>query len=143
MLRIRKEQFEAFQPVAEAEFALRLVEHLRDRHPKAIVRTPGRWTLVNRMSDAALLELVKSGIERARSYEFKFASSISAFVVLMFKAAPNFDQHPDISKILRGTKVQLEMRMQSVAKTTSAETWAQVKNSYDAGAWNKKPEVTR
>jgi hypothetical protein len=142
MLRIQRKQLEAFQPEAETDFALRVAEHLRERHPKVIVRTPGRWTLINRMSDAALLELVKSGIERAKSYEFKFASSISAFVVLMFKAAPNFDQHPDVSKALRDLKVPLEMRMQSVAKTTSAETWTQVKDRYDAGSWNKKPEVT-
>src|ERR1700754_3656648 len=101
MLRIRREQFEAFQPVAEVEFALRLVEHLRERHPKAIVRTPGRWSLVNRLSDASLLALVKSAIERARSYEFKFASRISAYVMLKFKTAPNCDQLPVISKPLR------------------------------------------
>jgi hypothetical protein len=139
MLRIRKEQVEAFQPVAEAEFSLRIMEHLRQHHAQTVVRLPQGATLVNRMSESTLVELIHSGIARARTYGLIWSSSISAFVVLMFKAAPNFDEHPAIHQFLIDEAVPPQDRVQSVLDKTSASVWSETRERYDAAAWQPKP----
>lgn len=139
MLRIRQEQVDAFQPIAEAEFALRIVNHLREHHPRLVVKRPDAQSLVERMPEDDLLELVKVGIARARSHGFTFSSSISAFVTLMFKAAPNFDQNPTISKSLQDALPE-EQRLQRIIENTPAGVWQQAKEQYDPSAWKPSPK---
>lgn len=136
MLRIRQEQIDAFQPVAEAEFALRVVGYLRQHHPRLIVKQPEGLSLVERMPDDALLPLVKLGIARARAHGFTFSSSISAFVILMFKAAPNFDRNPIIKQSLEEA-IPEEQRLQKLLENTGAEIWQQAKEQYDPTAWKQ------
>ena len=136
MLRIRKEQIEAFQPVAEADFAARIAAHLRENHGQVAVKLPKRLTLISRLDEESLLGLVKNGVARARSHSFTWASSISAFVVLMFKAAPNFDEHPAIRQSLGESPVE-EGRLNKLLTITGPTVWEEVKTQYDPAAWNK------
>lgn len=140
MLKIRAEQLEAFRPVAEAQFALRIVDHLRKKHAKAVARLPQGPTLVNRLPDALLLEMVQNGIARARCYGLSWESSITGFVVLMFKAAPNFDQHPTINRSLTDAQAPPEARIQNILEETKSSDWWDAKERYDPTAWQSKPK---
>ena len=136
MFRVRREQIDAFQPVVEAEFALRIVDYLRQHHPRLIVKQVDALSLVERIPEESLLQLVRSGITRARANRFTFSSSISAFVVLMFKAAPNFDQNPTISQSLKELLTE-EQRLPKLLETAGAEIWQQAKDHYDPSAWKQ------
>ena len=142
MLRIRKEQFDVFQPLAETDFVVRIEEHLRKEHENAIVRLPGHLTLVGRMTVTSLRELVQTGIARARSHGFTFASSISAFVVLMVKAAPNFDAHPVLREALTETGPE-EQRLKRLLSAASPAVWQETRDQYDPTAWVQDSKRTQ
>ena len=134
MLRVRREQIDAFQPTAEEEFALRIVDYLRQHYARLVVKQVNALSLLERIPEESLLKLVRTGIARARANGFTFSASISAFVVLMFKAAPNFDQNPTISQSLKELLPE-EQRLPKLLETVAAETWQQAKEQYDPSAW--------
>lgn len=139
MLRIRAEQLNAFQPVADAQFVARIVEHLRTNHPTTVVRLAHGPTLLSRMSEVELSELVKNGVGRARKYGLSWESSISAFVVLMFCAAPNFDQHKAITEILSNSQIPPDDRIKVVVDKIDSNAWTEIKDRYDPAAWKRMP----
>ncbi|MGH9760485.1 MAG: hypothetical protein ACREDR_37500, partial [Blastocatellia bacterium] len=104
-LKIRPEQVDAFQEVADAAFVRRVVEHLRERHPSAIVRISSGTVKVEQIQDDVIRKMVESGVARARGYGMTWESSIASFVVLMFLTAPNFDKHPLIERVLKDEQV--------------------------------------
>src|SRR5262245_14830183 len=111
MLKIRPEQMEVFQPVAERAFVRRVVEHLRETYADIVVQFPNEVILIKQISDERLYRLVKQGITWAREYGMDWESSVTAFVVLLFVAAPNFDQHPLIQRVLKDERVEANSRM--------------------------------
>jgi hypothetical protein len=136
MLRIRVEQYAAFQPVAETDFASRIAEHLRTEHARTVVRRTAGPTLISRFGDEELLTLIRSGIARARSHGLTWESSITAFVVLMFKAAPNFDQHPEIRALLTKDERPEDERLRALLQKTTSAAWTKIREQYDVAAWN-------
>lgn len=140
MLIIRQEQIEAFQPVAEAAFVRRVVEHLRADHADAVVQLPNEVILVKQISDERLYGIVKHAITRARDYGITWESSLTAFVVLMFVAAPNFDKHPLIERVLRDERVEANSRVDQLWERTSEENWEAVRKNYDPAAWEPDSE---
>ena len=135
MLRIRREQFEVFQPIAEAAFVRRVVEHLRESHVTAVVQFPNEVIPVKQIADEKLRRLVRNGIARARSYGMDWESAVTSFVVLMFVAAPNFDDHPLIHRVLRDERVAANSRIDQLWERTSEENWEAVRKNYDATRW--------
>ena len=97
-------------------------------------------TLVNRLSDETLMKMVRLGIERARSYDFTWESSITAFIVLMFKVAPNFDQHPLIARALKDARFAPEERVEKIWERVTSKNWEAAREDYDPRAWQLKPE---
>lgn len=135
MLRIRSEQIEAFQPVADAQFVRRIVEHLRNKQATLVVRLTSGPTLIFRLSDARLHKMVEDGVVRARAYGLTWESSLTGFVVLMFKVAPNFDQHPAINRALTDTLVAPDERIKRLLEVTTSSDWWEAKERYDPAAW--------
>jgi hypothetical protein len=135
MLKIRPEQMKVFQPVAEAAFAREIVEELREEHADTVVHLPTGTFAIEQIADDALLELVKTGIARAREYGITWECTLAAFVVLMFVVAPNFDQHPLIQRVLRDESVGPDSRIDQLWERTSEENWQAAIQSYDASAW--------
>src|SRR6185503_14510257 len=123
MLIIRPEQFEVFQPVAEAAFLRRVVEHLREKHSNVVVQLPNEVLLIKQMSDERLDPLVRNGIARARKYGMDWESTVTAFVVLMFVAAPNFDAHPLVQRVLKDERVAPDSRIDQLWERRSEENW--------------------
>src|SRR5262249_34777664 len=107
MLKIRPEQMKAFQPVAESAFIRRVVEHLHDHHSGTVIQLPAEVVPLKQVSDEKLCAMVQAGIARARGYGMDWEASITAFVVTMFVAAPNFDKHPLIQRVLNDERVDV------------------------------------
>lgn len=134
-VKVRPEQMEVFQPVAEAAFARRLTEYLRRAHSGLSVRIPPGATLIKRIPAAVLTRMVQNGIERGRAYGLSWESSLAAFVLIMFVAAPNFDQHPLIQRVLRDDDASPDGRIESLWSRISNENWRAVEAYYDPRAW--------
>lgn len=135
MLKIRREQFEVFQPVAEAAFVRRIAEHLRETQADAVVQFPNEVILVRQIADERFRGMVKDGIARAREYGMTWESAVTAFVVLMFVAAPNFDKHPLVQRVLKDERVNANSRVDQLWERTTDENWEAVRKNYDPAAW--------
>jgi hypothetical protein len=140
MLRIRKTQLHVFQAAADAEFEWRVAEHLRVEHPDAGVRLPEGGALLSEIPEGRLLELVRGGIARARAYGMTWQSSITAFVVLMFVVAPNFDRHPLIRHVLTDSGVRPDERLDALWENTTQENWQAAADNYDPASWGTSEE---
>src|SRR5215831_1770471 len=135
-LKIRSEQIAAFQPVADAGFARRLTQYVRHApHASVTVLIPSGATPVNMIPNAVLRRMVQTGIERGRGYGLSWESSLAAFVLIMFVAAPNFDQHPLIQRVLRDDDAPPDGRIESLWSRISNENWRAVEAYYDPRAW--------
>lgn len=143
MLIIRPEQFEVFQPAAEAAFVRRVAEHLRANHPDVVIRLPHEVALLKQTSDDRLRELVINAVARARGYGLDWEASVTAFVVLMFVAAPNFDEHPLIQRVLKDERVDANSRLDQLWDRTSEENWDAAAKNYDPAAWGLNSEGDR
>jgi hypothetical protein len=135
MFKIRPEQLEAFEPVADAAFVVRVVQHLRDEHADEVVSLPDREYTVAGLDEETIAEMARTGIAKARSYGFTWESSITAFVVLMFVVAPSFDNHPLIKRALNDTSPDENSRIENLFERTSSENWDVAAQSYDSAAW--------
>lgn len=135
MLRISPEQMEVFQPVAEEAFVIRVAEHLRDNHADVAVQVPDKVLVVKQIPEEMLQEMVRQGLARARQYGLDWESSLTAFVVLMFVAAPNFDRHALVERVLKDERVEANSRIDQLWEKTSEENWRVVKENYDVNAW--------
>jgi hypothetical protein len=138
MLKIRSEQMAAFKPVAEDGFVRRVAEHVRVRHPRAVVRLPERQTVVARLEDETLRALVRGGVARARRYGLEAESALAAFVVTMFLTAPNFDEHPLIRRVLADDKIPPDGKIGQLLQSVTAKNLKVVKDTYSPAAWQEE-----
>ena len=84
MLKMRKEHIAAFEAQAVASFATRVVAHL-----KAV------WPLeCAELGDAAVLEAVRNGIDRAAAQGMVSEFDVVRFIDLMFILARDFETSP-------------------------------------------------
>ena len=140
MLQIRPEQLEVFQPVAETAFLRRVVEHLREHNAESVIQLPNEVALVRQLSDEKLFAMARTGIARAREYGMDWESSLTAFFVVMVVAAPNFDKHPLILRILKDENVDPNARIDQLWERTTDDNWEAVKKNYDSHAWESDRE---
>lgn len=138
MLKIRAEQMQAFQPIADKTFAQKLAKHLREKHGDTGVQLPSGTFLVFELSDETLEAMIHTGIARARAHEFTSEADLAGFVSLMLETAPNFDDHPLLRRGLRDERVKLEDRLQSLLQHATEANWAVVKADYDPTVWGVK-----
>lgn len=120
-LQLRPEQLRALQTVPEREFQKHVSTFARQHIAKA----------VEPLSDQELLWRVHGGVKRARAHGFAWQSSIAAFVILMLRFAPNFDQYPPIRAILSGKG---EERADALL-ALPGEDWEEVEERCDLHAW--------
>jgi hypothetical protein len=65
-------------------------------------------------------------------------SSLMAFVAIMFVAAPNFDQHPLIGRVLKDEAVAPDARINQLWERTTDQNWEAVAQNYDPSAWDRQ-----
>lgn len=141
MLKIRNQQMQAFQSVAETAFLRKLVEYLYENHPQIAVQIGENLSVICQIPEKELKILVASAINHARTYGITSESSLAAFVVLMFVIAPNFDEHPLIKRLLEDEKIAPNDRIDSFWQHTTEQNWQMVKQNYDPKVWqNLKKE---
>jgi len=135
MLKIRPEQSEAFQPVADAAFVDGVVDYLRKSRPQEIVRLPGGQTTIAEIPDEILSAMVRGGIARAREYGITWCSTLAGFVSLMFISAPNFDDHPLLKRALFDNDTDPNGRLEKLIEDSTEQNWEAVRQAYDPSAW--------
>ncbi|MCI0390609.1 MAG: hypothetical protein MOB07_17830 [Acidobacteria bacterium] len=138
MLKIRPEQSEVFQPVAEAAFVAEVVDYLKKTRPDEVVRLPGGPARVTELTDEILSNMVRGGIARAREYGITWCSTLVAFVVVMFVSAPNFDDHPLLKRALLDNDTDPNGRLDKLIQNSTEQNWEAARQSYDANAWGLK-----
>src|SRR5262249_38329429 len=137
MVRMRAEQMEVFRSLAESAFENRVVAHLRLAHADILVRFPQAAAPVKDVPVETLQALVRRGIARGRAYGLTWQSSLGGFVVLAFVAAPNFDAHPLVRRVLRDDHVPADLRLGQLWKRTTKKTWETISQRYDPAAWEQ------
>jgi hypothetical protein len=140
MLKIRPEQSEAFQPVAEAAFVAEVVDYLRKTRRQEVVRLPGGPTTIAEIPDDILSVMVRGGIARAREYGITSSSTLAGFVSLMFISAPNFDDHPLLKRALHDNDTDPNSRLEKLIQDSTEQNWEAVRQAYDASAWGVKEQ---
>jgi hypothetical protein len=136
MLVIRKETMKAFQPNAEAGFARRVMDYLKENHAGAEIRLPQQTVTVGALPEDVLRETVRGGLTRAADYHIEWKSTRLSFVVLLFLAAPNFDRHPKAAAFFNREEKIDDEALESWMDEMTDEDWAQVEADYDARAWS-------
>src|SRR5438094_1256738 len=123
MLRIRTEQLEAFQPVAEASFESRVIDYLHAEHEDALIRSSSRTLPIAQLADEDLIQMVRRRIKKAREYGIRWESSLTAFVVLTFIVGANFDEQPAIRQVLTDEQVEPDLRIDQLWERTTEQDW--------------------
>lgn len=125
MLIIRQQQLDDYILQDEDDFVRSVTEHIREENPERVADYP----------DSLLEEMVRTGINRAKSRGFERPEDLSAFVAVMFEIAPNFDEQTDISKILDDDQTPVEQKLDQLFELVSEEAWEEAEENYDADAW--------
>ncbi|MEW6210761.1 MAG: hypothetical protein AB1631_20520 [Acidobacteriota bacterium] len=135
MLIIKPEQMDAFKATADAAFVRRVASYLREKHGEVIVELPNATMAVKQIPEDMLCEMARKGVERAREYGMTWESSLTAFVVLMFVTAPNFDDHPLIQRAMRDESIPPDLRIDQLWERTTDQNWEAVERGYDPQGW--------
>ena len=127
MLVIRQEQIDILTKGTDDEWVNFLVEHVKSEDPD----------LANKYTDDELRRMVKSGIERSEGHGLTCAEVQSAFVSIMFKIAPNFDEQPEIKAVLEDERFRQSQRMENLwSPAVPDEVWDKAIEARDDSAWN-------
>ncbi len=129
MLKIRKEQVDAFLPRTDREVVDFIVGHLREESPELIERLPAD----------VLREMVGNGVGRARGHGLRRLEDLTAFVSIMFEIAPDFDEQPALRRVLRDDNIPADERMDRLFAPELDEAWEEAARYRDgearAAAW--------
>ncbi len=129
MLVIRQEQIDTLIMGSDDEFTEFLVDHVKEEHPD----------LSEKYDDDTLREMVKHGINRAKSHQLSTAEDLTAFISIMFEIAPNFDEQPQIRAVLDDKKFPPESRIERMwTDVVSEEAWQEAEDNFDEKAWTFK-----
>lgn len=90
MLRIRPEQYTAFEEAAHADFHRRLTQYLRAELPEQTAE----------MDDRALAHRVADAERRATAHGVVTENGVAQFACLTFLGGPEFDQMPEVREYL-------------------------------------------
>lgn len=136
MLKIKAEQIRVFQTDADEAFVGRVMEYLRENHADAEARFAGEKKTVAEIAGERLREMVRGGIERAENHGISWKSTLLSFVVLMFLAAPNFDEHPKAAVFFSQNETVDDGKFEAFLDEMTDEDWDGVENNYDETVWN-------
>ncbi|MGH9351348.1 MAG: hypothetical protein ACRD2G_04180 [Terriglobia bacterium] len=84
MFNLRKEQLKIFETVAAKEFEERAMAQLREQSPAQCAA----------LGEDALAEMVRYGIERAKSYGIVAEPDVSKYLNVMIQLGRDFDRNP-------------------------------------------------
>jgi hypothetical protein len=135
-LKVRAEQIAVMESYAQEDFVRRIAGRLLADFPKSSVLLPTdeRFT-VDELPEEKLFDLVRRGIERARSHTIALESSIAAFVIIMFDVSPSFDRHRLSQVLLNDEEFEPDRRIRELVGALSDENWESIRKDYDPDGW--------
>lgn len=120
----------------QERFVRRIAAHLLAEYSTAKVILPdGRNFTVNTLPKETLLELVRIGISRARTFKMTFESSISAFTALMFEISPNFYTNRICQVVFSDDQIQPNDQIELLVNTLTEKNILSMQENYDPAAW--------
>jgi hypothetical protein len=126
MLIIRQEQIDTLIKGTDEEWVEFLLNHVKSEDPE----------LQEKHSDDELRRMVKSGIKRSERHGMTSAENQSAFISVMFKIAPNFDEQPEIKEVLDDERYPPAHRLQNLwSPAVPDEAWDRALEARDEHAW--------
>lgn len=122
MLKIRQHQADA---VAASAFVDRTAAHLRRFYPNAVAS----------LSELELRARVIHCIARARAHGLTWEYSLTVFVAHMITLCPTFDRHPEVVRILEGSPLPPDERMDELLSEVPDAAWQDIVARCDAEAY--------
>lgn len=116
MLRLRPEQLDTFQRQVDARLAAKILAHLRNRHAETVAH----------LDDEEVTRRTLGAIERARLYDIRTEAGQAAFVVVMFKSVPDFDENPLVRQYLTNESLSGDVRIRLVINRITDYQWARI-----------------
>jgi hypothetical protein len=125
MLVIKKEQIESFIAEDDTQLLRVISEIIRESFFESI----------ENYDDETIRSMVKTGIDRAKSYGFERAEDIASFVAVMFEISPQFDTHEQIKLVLKEDSIPYDQKFEYMFGRIPEEIWAEAEKTYDAKVW--------
>lgn len=117
MLKMSESQYAGLLLYSDDVFAKQIAKDVRDNHAESC----------NLMSDKSLLDVVKSGMKKSRSYGLTTKYAISMFIELMFIIHPTYDENDLVSHCLTEPTITADGRMDHLLHTLTDSDWDAVK----------------
>lgn len=129
MISLRYDQVHQYLQQDEAAFVEAILREVRKAHPT--------W----RQTDAMLRDSIQVGIRRARGNGLRSDKHLAEFVLIMCEVAPNFDQQPDIRRMLDDSRFTIEQRWENLFDDAFDSAWAEADQPafLDMNAWFDEP----
>jgi hypothetical protein len=119
---------------SEAEFLYGALERERDQEDEG--EEQAATPLIGRPLDECY-KMIEAGCRKARSYGFTDLEDQFSFVSVMLEIGPNFDEHPEIKRILSDESIPVSERLDACVDHPDAERiWEEVAQMIDPEAWN-------
>lgn len=125
MIQFTPGQFDKFIGLDESQFVAHIAAQLRADDPD----------LVKYLPEDSLHAMIRSGLVRARGHGLSSLPKLAGFVGVMFEIAPNFDEHPVISKHLAAQVGTAEDRFDRLFTDLPELVWTEAEDAYDDEAW--------
>jgi len=125
MFVIRDEQIQNFIAKTDDEMVDVIKLALGETNPARISGIEG----------SMLADMIRAGIERARSHELSRAEDIAAFVAVMFEIAPNFDEQSQINDLLNHPKMTPTFRFYQTFEGVPETAWEEAERNYNVEIW--------
>ena len=123
--RMRQEQLDQFLVRDDETLARAIARFLHDEVP----------ALIEHLEEEILLEMIATGIVKARRYGLERPEQLIGFVSIMFEIAPNFDEQPDIRAALTDPERAPTERYERLFSDPFAAAWEEADANYDDDAW--------
>ncbi|AKT38367.1 hypothetical protein [Chondromyces crocatus] len=115
-MKLLEQQADVLRETRARQRDVRLAEHLRTHHEDLVASLDG----------AELLRRVQIGVRRAAAHGITWDSTLAAYLVLMLRVAPNFDEHPIASEVLRADAIEPNLRVDALIASTDDEHWEEI-----------------
>lgn len=122
---VRNQQVDTFRRNAEEALARKIRDDLEAHHEP----------LIRGLTQVALAQRIRTGIDRAKSHGLSKKYAIAMFVELMFMVGPNFDEYPPAAAILKRTDLDPDSRIDYIVNTFTEDQWQGARRRYDASQW--------
>lgn len=113
MITIRDSQMAEFDRDGERRFILRVIDHMRHKHPDVVDQT----------QDTELRLRVETAIKQGRSLGLTLEGSLTAFTALTFILVPDFFQCERIQRFLNDETRAPDLRIERLLHEATVQDW--------------------